>query len=168
MTGHAVTVRRTVQASVERVWAVLTDLDRAAEHISAITDVEILTDGPYALGTTWLQTRRVFGRSATAQLCVVDNDPLRRTVIETSAGTENETLSSATLHRTVFVLAPMGESGTELSVQLDTEATDPRGTRQLARAAVGQLVLKATQRALRRDLDDIAAAAAGPYPDSAA
>lgn len=152
MTGHTVRVQRTVQAPAERVWDVLTELDRATGRLSAVTEVEILTDGPYALGTTWLETRRMCGRSATEELCVTDNDPLRRTVIEAS--------SSGAAYRTEFVLRQTGESVTELSVEFRTETVDPSGAQRVAWALFGTIGLTATERALRRDLDDIAAAAA--------
>ncbi|MGI8948067.1 MAG: SRPBCC family protein [Ornithinimicrobium sp.] len=154
MAGHAVTVQRTIQAPVQRVWDVLTDLDRAAQRRSAITEVEILTDGPYALGTTWLQTRRMLGRSATEEMCVTDNDPLRRTVIEAS--------SSGADYTTTFVLTEAVDSVTELSVELRAETADPTTPQKVAWAVVGKAGRTATERALRADLDDIAAAATAP------
>lgn len=151
MAGHAITVQRVIEAPVERVWEVLTDLDHAAERRTAITEVEILTDGPYAVGTTWRETRRLLGRTQTRELCVTDNDPLRRTVIEAS--------SSGAAHRTVFVLTPQGQGLTELSAEFAAETAAPSGVRQVFWAGFGRRGLKVTARALQRDLDDIAAAA---------
>ncbi|MCE0487490.1 SRPBCC family protein [Ornithinimicrobium sediminis] len=155
MSTHSLTVRRTVHAPVEQVWAVLTDLDHAEERLTNVTGVRVLTDGPYAVGTRWRETRKMLGVETTEEMWVAENDPLRSTVIEASSG--------GTDYRTVFTLKPLGERSTELTMQFSGENGDaPTGVRKALGKAMGSLGLRLTRRTIERDLDDIAAAAATP------
>lgn len=72
MAGHSITVSGTISAPRERVWRVLTDLDNAPTLIPSITSVERLTDGPYAAGTRWRETRTMLGRTETHELEVAE------------------------------------------------------------------------------------------------
>jgi hypothetical protein len=57
-----VTVSDQIAAPVEKVFAVFTDVERAAERVSGIKEVRMLTPGRFSLGTRWLETRQVLGR----------------------------------------------------------------------------------------------------------
>ncbi|WP_192796669.1 SRPBCC family protein [Serinicoccus kebangsaanensis] len=152
MSGHEVEVSRRVQASPAAVWEVITDLEHAQERLSQVTDLHVITPGPYAVGTGWRETRRMMGSTDTQELWVVDNDPERRTEIEARSGN--------TTFRTVLRLEPLEEGGaTHLSVRFSASTTDPNALQRLAVRVVGPLGLKLTERALRTELDDIAAAA---------
>ena len=59
MNGHRIDLERLVQARVERVWEVLTDVAHADQTLSG---VELITEGPYRVGTRWRETRRMFGK----------------------------------------------------------------------------------------------------------
>ncbi len=100
MTTHHLALSRTVAASPQRVWQVITDLDRAAQTLSGVSRVERLTDGPYALGTRWRETRTMFGKATTEEMWVTALDPARSTTVEAS--------SHGTDYRTVFDLTPTG------------------------------------------------------------
>ena len=100
---NEITLSRIIEAPPARVWQVLTDLDHAAETLSGVLRVEVLTDGPYALGTRWRETRKMFGREASEELWVADNDPLRRTQVRASSGGVD--------YVTEFVLTPVTEPG---------------------------------------------------------
>lgn len=57
------------------VWSVVTDIERAAEHIPAIKSIEIL-DGPRAgKGLRWRETRVMFGREATEVMEIAEWKP---------------------------------------------------------------------------------------------
>lgn len=45
-----------VAAHAARVFEVFTDLPRAAERIPAITKIEMLTEGPFRVGTRWRES----------------------------------------------------------------------------------------------------------------
>lgn len=150
--AHEVTLHRRIAAPREAVWEVLTDLDQAARRLSQVTDLHVLTDGPYAVGTRWRETRRMMGSSDTQEMVVVDNDPLRRTVLEAVDG--------STTYRTTFVLESLDEAAATLvTLTFSAEVTDPTRLRRLAVQVVGPLGLKLTERSLRTELDDIARAA---------
>ena len=149
---HEVSVARRVEASPTAVWHVITDLDHAQERLSQVTDLHVITTGPYAVGTGWRETRRMMGASDTQEIWVVDNDPERRT--------ETEARSRNTVFRTVLELEPLEEgAATQLSIRFSAGTTDPNALQRLALRVVGPLGLKMTEKALRTELADIAAAA---------
>jgi hypothetical protein len=152
MSTPSLTLHRTVHAPVHQVWAVLADLDHAQERLSGVTRVQILTDGPYAVGTRWRETRRMFGSEATEEMWVAENDPLRSTVVEAVSGD--------TLYRTTFTLTPVEAYTTELTVTFTATAPETKGARRVVSGLLSGLGLRATRRMMERDLDDIAAAAA--------
>ncbi|HKJ11130.1 MAG TPA: SRPBCC family protein [Ornithinimicrobium sp.] len=157
MTDLTLRLSRTIDAAPAAVWDVLTDLTRSAERLSGVESVQIMTPGPYAVGTRWRQTRSFFGRSSTEEMWVRQNHPLRYTVIESGEG-------EATF-RTVWQLEPiesLDDDGRCPTTSLTVTFTATAGTSALGRAAsavLGPVGLRATRRALHRDLDDIAAAA---------
>ena len=149
---HRVEISRRVQATPAAVWEVLTDLSRAQERMSQITDLQVLTPGPYALGTRWRETRRMMGASETQELVVVDNDPHRRTVLEARDG--------GTLYRTEMILESLdGSAATLLTCRFSADVTDPGRLQRLALKVIGPLGAKLTEKSLRTELDDIATAA---------
>lgn len=66
-----------IQASADRVFAVLTDLERAGDWMPGFVRIEVLTPGPIRIGTTFRETRKMFGREAVEQFEVTDLDPPR-------------------------------------------------------------------------------------------
>lgn len=150
--AHEVTLSRRIAAPPEAVWEVLTDLGQSVRRLSQVTELHVMTDGPYAVGTRWRETRRMMGASDTQEMVVVDNDPLRRTVLEA--------VDASTTYRTVFLLESLdGSAATLVTVTFGAEVTDPTRLQRLALKVVGPLGLKLTEKSLRTELDDIAAAA---------
>lgn len=159
---HEVEISRQVQAPPAAVWEVITDLSRAQERLSQVTALQVLTPGPYALGTRWRETRRMMGSSETQELVVVENDPLRSTVVEA--------LDGSTRYRTVLTLEPQDASGssaveadeatcTLLGIRFGADVTDPGRLQRLALKVIGPLGTKLTEKSLRTELEDMAAAA---------
>jgi hypothetical protein len=60
-----------VAAPVETVFTVATDLTQAAENIRGIEKIELLTGGPFGVGTRWRETRKMMGSESTETLEVV-------------------------------------------------------------------------------------------------
>ncbi len=142
-------VSREVGASPERVWEVVTDLRGAADRISAISRVEIVDGGDeFGVGTTWRETRQMFGRETTEVMQVTAVDPGRSyTVASDSRGAH---------YRSVITVEPR-DGHTNLSM---TFGGEPQGAiSKVMAATVGRLFAGATRRAIQQDLDDIAAAA---------
>jgi uncharacterized protein YndB with AHSA1/START domain len=150
--SHEVTLSRRIAAPGETVWEVLTDLEHSVRRLSQVTHLHVMTDGPYAVGTRWRETRRMMGSSDTQEMVVVGNDPGRRTVLEA--------VDASTTYRTTFLLESLdGSVATLLTVTFSAEVTDPTRLQRLALRVVGPLGLKLTEKSLRTELDDIAAAA---------
>lgn len=151
---HEVWATHRIEATPEAVWEVITDLEHAQERLSQVTDLHIITTGPYALGTGWRETRRMMGSSDTQELWVVENDPCRRTVTEARQG--------RTTYRSVLTMEPLeGGAATQLSVRFSASTAEPSALHGLAVTVVGPLGKTLTQRALRTELHDIAVAAQG-------
>ncbi len=146
-----VEVSRDVDAAPDRVWEVVTDLERAAERMSAIESIEVL-EGPGApldVGTRWRETRMMFGKSATEEMVVTDvRDGRSYTTAADGKGA---------YYTSVISVAPRGAAGATVSMSLGAEPKG-LGSRVLA-ATIGRLFVGPTTRAIGKDLDDVAAAA---------
>lgn len=139
------TVTRRIAAPPERVWDVLTDLDRSPEVISAIRSVERIHGDGFDVGTRWRETRTMLGRETTEEMEVTSLDPGRGYVVEADGNGAH--------YRTEFVLDGDG-GGTEVTM---TFGAEPDGTLgRLMAATVGRLFASATRKAVAGDLDDIA------------
>ncbi len=107
-------VETVIAAPIETVFALMTDLRRWPEVISAIDRVDVLTDGPVAAGTRFREIRRMFGREATEEMTVAELAPPGRFVL------------TAFNHGTAFhaehVLAAV-EGGTRLTLVFDGTPT---------------------------------------------
>ncbi|MGB3185548.1 MAG: SRPBCC family protein [Ornithinimicrobium sp.] len=152
---------RIIEAPVEQVWEVLTDLPNAARRLSGLTSVDIMTSGPYAVGTRWRETRTFFGMTATEEMWVRRCDPLRSTVVEASNGGVD--------YVSTWRLRPVGpaeaesaggdEAGrTQLSLEFTAVGPDTR-LRNAAAAVLGPLGSRAFVKAIQQDLADMAVAA---------
>lgn len=152
MSSQQVQVARRIEAPPAAVWEVITDLTGAKDRLSQVSEVQVITDGPYALGTRWRETRTVLGSTETQEMVVIDNDPQRRTVLE--ARDDN------LVYSTTLTLEPLdGGSATHLGMRFAVKIQDPTLRQRLSMKVLGVLGAKMTERMLRTELDDIAAAA---------
>lgn len=71
----SVSVSETIQAPVDRVFALFSDFHHCADHVAAIKHCEVLTDGPVGQGTRFRETRVMYGREATEEMEVTAFDP---------------------------------------------------------------------------------------------
>jgi len=152
MSGHEVRIERDVAAAPQEVWRVLTDLDHAAETLSGVSAVEVLTEGPYAVGTRWRETRKMFGKEATEEMQV--------TAVEAPARTTVEADSAGVRYVTDFALTPTAD-GTRLAMTFSARQPNPSTVQRLTWAVFGRLGIKATSKVMARDLEDIARRAEG-------
>lgn len=72
------TIDTHVNATPERVYAVATDLDAAKRWMHGLISIDKTTEGPFAVGTEWDETRKEFGKQATEHFEVTELDPPRR------------------------------------------------------------------------------------------
>jgi carbon monoxide dehydrogenase subunit G len=54
---------------------VLTSFETWSEWMPGLVDVDVLTEGPFDVGTRWRETRKVFGKDATEEFQVTRYDP---------------------------------------------------------------------------------------------
>ena len=153
MTGHRIEVEHLVRAPAERVWVVVTDIAHADQTLSGVTKVEPLTEGPYGVGTTWRETRRMFGKEDTQQMQVTLAEEPIRTVVEAD--------SSGVHYVTEFTLIPTGDA-TRLRMTFTALQARTNPMQKALWALFGTLGAKATEKAMARDLHDIAARAESP------
>jgi len=71
----SMTVGVDISAPAERVFRMMCDLEKAPERIDDIKKLEVLTEGPFGVGTRWRETRVMFGKEATEEMEVVGVDP---------------------------------------------------------------------------------------------
>lgn len=79
-----------IQASVEKVFSVFTDLSNLADRVKGILSIELL-EGPaqMAVGTQWKETRKFYGKEATEIMWVTELQPLKSYAVEAeSHGTQ--------------------------------------------------------------------------------
>lgn len=151
MTGHRIQLERLVQAPVERVWDVLTDIEHADQTLSGVEHVELMTEGSYRVGTQWRETRRMFGKEATEQMQV--------TMVEAPTRTTIEADSSGVHYVTEFTLTPASTAATMLSMSFTATQGQANRVQKALWRVFGRLGAKATEKVMAKDLQDIAARA---------
>ena len=142
-------VAHDIKADAEAVWSIVTGMDDWVDVVEAIESVERLDDGEgFGLGTTWRETRTMFGKKATEDMEVTEFDDGRRyaTAAE-SHGSKN--FSEVSVEPT--------DGGCRITTGFRGE---PQSTlAKVMDVTVGRLFMGATRKALARDLADIGAAA---------
>ena len=147
---HKVSLTQHVNATAEKVWAVISDIPGSAATLSGIESVQMLSDGPYGEGTRWKETRTMLGRAETVEMWVAEADPPRRTTVKAQQGGADYTSR--------FVLTGR-DGGTDLTLTFGAELQNPTRWSKLAMAFFGKLGLRITRKALAKDLAEIAAKA---------
>jgi uncharacterized protein YndB with AHSA1/START domain len=138
-----VTVTTTFAAPVKRVFDVFTDLERGAERVSNIQEIEVLTTGGFGLGTRWLETREMLGQLGSAEMEVTAFERNRTyTITHHKAGTRIDT---------VFTFEPSDHS-TKVGVEfvLDSHGHPPGMLAPLGWAIAGKV-----RDVITRDLADL-------------
>jgi uncharacterized membrane protein len=135
-----------IEAPVETVFDVATDLEQAAKHIRGIERIELLTPGPIGKGTRWRETRRMMGREATETLEIVSFDrPHGYTVACDSCGCHFESSFRFMPHEC--------DGATHVSLDVFTQA---RTWMAKLMSPVGDLMFGKTMRqCMDDDLEDI-------------
>jgi hypothetical protein len=138
-----VTVDGQVAASVEKVFAVFTDLERSAERVTNIQSIEMLTHGGFVLGTRWRETREVLGQRDSADMEVTAFERNRTyTITHHKAGARMDT---------VFTFEPVADAtNVRIEFGLDSHGLPP-GLAMPIRWAIAATV----RDELTRDLADL-------------
>ncbi|MGI9585020.1 MAG: SRPBCC family protein [Acidimicrobiia bacterium] len=142
-------VHKTVNAPASTVWETITNLESSPDIIGGIESVEILTDGPFSVGTRWRETRTMFGKSSTEEMEVTGVDAGRSYVVEADG--------HGVHYRSVMSVVPVDEETCTLSMTFAGEPTSTAS--KFFAATIGKMFEGGTEKALQQDLEDIAVAA---------
>ena len=147
---HTTTLTQHINASPEKVWAVVSDIPGSAATLSGIDSVQMLSEGPYGEGTRWKETRTMMGRQETVEMWVAEADPPRSTTVKA--------LQGGAAYTTRFSLAGR-DAGTDLTLTFGAEVLKPTLLSKVAMTLFGKIGMSITRKALSKDLAEIAAKA---------
>ena len=138
-------VEAQIDAAPERVFTMFTDLANAADRISGIEAIEMLSQGPIGIGTRWRETRR-FGRH-------VASEEMEFTEYEPGNSFTVRSDSHGTRFVTRYLLEP-DDSGTRVSIDFNAK---PVSVTAKILSPLGRLMLGSVAKCLRQDLDELKA-----------
>lgn len=138
-----ITCSISINATPQAVFAACTDFANAPERIKGIVRVEMLTEGPVALGTKFKETRVMFKREATETMEVTAFEPPHR--FQISAGS-----CGAEFH-SEFKITPEG-NGSRVDV---TMITKPISFFAKLMSPLGFLMAGTMKKCLQDDLEGI-------------
>lgn len=147
---HSTSLTQHVNASPEKVWAVISDIPGSAATLSGVESIQMVSDGPYGEGTRWKETRSMMGRRETVEMWVSQADPPRSTTVKALQGGADYTSR--------FTLAER-DGGTDLTLTFGAEVLKPTVLSRVMMALFGRIGMSITRKALARDLAEIAAKA---------
>ncbi len=143
-----VRVSSLVKAPVERVFELFTDIEHAAERVSGIKKIEVMSTGPFNLGYRWIETREVMGRLDDAAMEISAFERNRSyTITHHKGGVWGEGVRIDA----IFTFEPV-PAGTRVSIEFELHPEQlPPGTLLPLEWAIGGKV----RHVLSDDLDDL-------------
>jgi len=142
----SVSVSELINAPMETVWSVIIDIDNAQDHISSITDLQVLERPENGiLGLKWQESRVMFGKEATETMWITDADPGHW--YQTTAH------NHGMIYRSKMALRELGEQ-TELTMSFECE---PQTLKARFFALLSFMFNGAVKKAFAADLRDIKA-----------
>jgi len=149
MTGHTIVVHQSFDATPEQVWSVITDVGGLADVLRSVTFAELLTEGPYDVGTRWTEARTFFGHHGTEELEVVE------------ARAPSHTTHLTRLHgdviRTSYSITPHNDGTSRLSITATADMSGRHTGGKLGWTIFGEIPFDRTRKMLEHDLADIGA-----------
>ncbi len=142
-----VTASQHVQAPIADVFARATNFADAANVIKGIQEIEILTDGPVGPGTSFRETRVMFGKEATEDMTVERFEPPHLFTLS-AASHGSEYLSTYKLQER--------DGGTDL--ELSFQATPTSVFAKVMTFCLGKSLEKLAAKEFAKDLNDLRAA----------
>jgi carbon monoxide dehydrogenase subunit G len=110
-----ITVSTEVKAPVARVFELFTDIEHAAQRVSGIKEIEVLSPGSFNLGYRWTETREVMGRLDDATMEITSFEQNRTYTVTHHKGS---VLGSGVRIDTVFTFEPV-PTGTKVSIEFE-------------------------------------------------
>ena len=139
-----------IRAPRERVWEIITDIEHAAENISAITQLTVL-ERPAAgvIGLKWTETRVMFGKNATETMWI--------SAAEENHWYETTAESHGSVYNSRLEIRDAGD-GVELSMSF---VVTPTTLMARIMSVTTSLFSGTVKKAFQRDLQDIKRVAEG-------
>ena len=75
-------IEETIEAPIQQVFELFTDLSHAADHVESIKTIEVIGKGPVGKGTRFRETRIMFGKERTEEMEITSFDPPRSYRVE--------------------------------------------------------------------------------------
>ncbi len=126
---------------------VLTDLVHADHILRSVESVELISDGPYGVGTTWHERRAMFGHRGDEELHVTTAEAPFRTIHETKLGHDRI--------RTAYSLQSHSGARTKLLLTANIDTAERNRAEALMWNIWGGFSFDSTRRMLNHDLEDI-------------
>jgi carbon monoxide dehydrogenase subunit G len=155
---HKTSLTQHINAPADKVWAVISDIPGSAATLSGIDSVQMLTEGPYAEGTRWKETRTMMGRAETVEMSVAQSQPPSPRGGGTPGSTTIKAMQGGADYTSRFALADR-DGGTDLTLTFSAEVLKPTRFSKVMMAVFGPIGMRITRRALAKDLAEIAAKA---------
>ncbi|MCB0735897.1 MAG: SRPBCC family protein [Bacteroidetes bacterium] len=138
-----------INASAEKIWSIITNIDNCANTISGINSVEVLErPASGVVGLKWKETRTMFGKQASETMWITE--AVENEFYKTRAE------SHGMIYETKMAIASNGDS-CELSMSFG--GTPQTGMAKFMMFLTAKMMKKATVKALTKDLNDIKTAA---------
>ncbi len=144
-----ITCATTVNAPVQRVFEVYSDLQNAGKNVSAIKSLVLLTPGPVGKGTRFRETRTMFGKDATEEMEITEFNPPRGYTVECR--------NHGCHYVSTFVFEPAGPSST--SVTMNFKATPLTTPARIMSALTGWMLKGTIHKCMAKDFEDLKHAA---------
>lgn len=139
------TMTKHIEAAPGSVFDVFSDVTKAADRISGIERIEMLTDGPVGLGTRFRETRIMFKKEATEEMEFTAFEPGRSYTI----GCE----SCGCRYAYAFHFEPDG-SGTRIDIEMSYQ---PISFAAKLMTPLGWMMKGTLKKYMDRDLEDLRA-----------
>ena len=140
-----------INATKDKIWKVISDIENSDKFISGIEKIEILENSNNGLvGLKWEETRTMFGQTATEIMSIADAE--ENSFYKTRAERPN------VVYKSFLNLAEEGDS-TRLTMEFEAEISS-LGSKILS-AVTGIFFNKTTRDGLKQDLVDIKAVVEG-------
>ena len=137
----------TINGSKAAIWAAITNIENASETISGIENIEVLEKPANGLvGLRWAETRMLFGKPATVEKWITDENAFYKTRAESDGFVFLSTIS-------------ISESSSGSITLTSSHDSQPQGiVAKLLSIPMGLLFKGVAKKALLQDLNDIKAA----------
>ncbi len=140
----SVSVEQQIDAAPEDVFRAFSDFENAAQFITGIVRIEMLTTGAVRVGTRWRETRIMFKKEATEEIWLTEFEPPRQYVAEAE--------SNGAHYRSAFRFVP-NDGGTR--VTMDFEATPVSLFARLTSFLMAPMMLKSVVKVMEQDMIDL-------------